>query len=200
MANKYKLVNPYIKGDFESKIEAKNSVEAAKMFYNSLSEHFNNSVPKFYFTIQKGGSTKGKFYHFQVKEKKTNDNVDYNIKPYEIKGEDSAMQAYLKNFESFKGRYNGGARKSSKKSSRKGSKKSSRRRSTRDSSDSESDSDDFYREARSYVPATSQPFYYMYYDPLVYKVDTVFFPTFYAYTSPFLLFNSKSGDYNVILS
>jgi hypothetical protein len=193
MSNKYKLVNPYIKGEFESKIEAKNSVEAAKLFYKNLSEHFNNSVPKFFFTIQKGGSGKGKFYHFQVKEKKTNDNVDYNIKPFEIKGEDGAMKQYLQNFDNFKGRYNGGAKKGSKKNSRKNSRKSSRK--MEDDEDSSSDSDFFYNEALSYVPVASQPFNYIYYDPLLYNVETVFFPTFYAYASPFLIFNAKSGDY-----
>jgi hypothetical protein len=192
MSNKYKLVNPYIKGEFESKIDAKNSVEAAKIFYKNLSEHFNNSVPKFYFTIQKGGSGKGKFYHFQVKEKKSNDSVDYNIKPFEIKGEDNAMTQYLKNFENFKGRYNGGAKRSSKRSSKRGSKRGSK---LSDMDDSSSDSDYFYNEAQSYVPVVSQPFYYIYYDPLLYNVDTVFFPTFYAYASPFLIFNSTSGDY-----
>ena len=43
---------------------------AARKLYKKLSEHFNNSVPKFYFTIQKGGSGKGKFSHFIVKERK----------------------------------------------------------------------------------------------------------------------------------
>ena len=32
MGNKYKLVNPYIKGEFETKLSAKNSVDAAKTF------------------------------------------------------------------------------------------------------------------------------------------------------------------------
>jgi hypothetical protein len=191
MGNKYKLVNPYIKGEFETKIDAKNSVEAAKLFYKNLSEHFNNSVPKFYFTIQKGGSGSGKFYHFEVKEKKTKESVDYSIKPYEIKGEEEAMKNYLNNFENFKGRYNGGARK--------GSRRSSRRSSRHLDDDVSSESDDFYREAKSYVPVTSQPIYYMYYDPLVYKVDTVFFPTFYAYATPYLVFNTRTGDYTVTM-
>ena len=39
MVNKYKLINPYIKGEFESKINASNSLSAAKTFYKSLSEH-----------------------------------------------------------------------------------------------------------------------------------------------------------------
>ena len=175
MSNKYKLVNPYIKGEFETKLSAKNSIEAAKVFYKNLSEHFNNSVPTFYFTIQKGG--KGKFYHFKVKESKTENNVDFSIKPFEIKDEDKSMEAYMSNFNKFKGRYNGGAKR---RGSRKGSKKSSRKY------DSSSDSDDFYRETKSYVPVTNQPIYYMYYDPLVYNVDSLFLPTWYPYISPFV--------------
>ena len=45
--NTYKLVNPYVKGEFKKNIKAKNSIEAAKIFYKNLSEHFNNSIPKF---------------------------------------------------------------------------------------------------------------------------------------------------------
>ena len=198
MGNKYKLVNPYIKGEFKTKLDAKNSVEAAKKFYNNLSEHFNNNVPKFYFTIQKGGSGKGKFYHFEVKEKKVNDSVDYTISPFEIKGEESAMKQYLENFDQFKGRFNGSSRNSeshgARKGSRKGSKKSSKRsrRSSRHYDDDiSSESDDFYREATSYVPVASSPFYYMYYDPLLYKVDSVFIPTYYAYVSPFSEINTR---------
>ena len=53
MVNTYNLVNPCIKGQFNSEIKAKNSLEAAKQLYNNMSEHFNNNVPKFYFSIQK---------------------------------------------------------------------------------------------------------------------------------------------------
>jgi len=193
MSNTYKLVNPYIKGDgFETKIGAKNSLEAAKSFYKSLSEHMSNNVPQFYFTIQKGGGKKGKFYHFLVKEKKVDDNVDFKIAPFEIKGEDEAMKQYLENFDSFKGRYNG--KKGSRRSSRRGSRRSSRRS---DEISSES-SEDFYREAKSYVPVSS-PFYYMYYDPLVYKVDSVFFPTFAYSVGAYYELNTKTGSYVVNL-
>ena len=204
MSNTYKLVNPYLKGeDFETKIDAKNSLDAAKSFYKSLSEHFSNNVPKFYFTIQKGGSGKGKFYHFVVKEKKINDSVDYTIAPFEIKGEEEAMSKYLDNFEQFKGRFQGGAskgRRGSKKSSRRSSRRSSRKSSRRSLSDEiSSDSDDFYREAKSYVPVASSPFYYMYYDPLVYNVDSVFIPTYYAYVSAFSEINTRLGTMTVNL-
>jgi hypothetical protein len=52
MSNMYKLVNPYIQGDMKTSLKSKNSITAAKSFYKGLSEHFNNNIPKFYFTIQ----------------------------------------------------------------------------------------------------------------------------------------------------
>lgn len=193
MSNTYRLVNPYIKGEFKSKVKAKNSAEASKKFYNSLSEHFNNNVPKFYFTIQKGGSGKGKFYHFEVKEKKSSNEVSYSIQPYSIPGETKAVTTFITNFKKFKGRYNatGGSKRKSRKTSRKGSKKGSKKSLKLGELD---DSEDFYRDAVTYVPTTSQPIYYMYYDPLVYKLDSVFIPTWYAYITPYVELNT-SGLY-----
>lgn len=212
MVNTYKLVNPYIKGDFESKISAKNSLEAAKKFYGSLSEHFNNNVPKFHFTIQKGGSKS--FSHFEVSESRSNDEVDYSIRPYTIKGEEGAMNGFLKSFEGFKGRYNGrkGSKRGSKKRRSKGSKKSSRRRSSKKGSKRSSrrssrrtknlrdsiDDDDYMEVSKSYVPTTTQPIYYWYYDPLVYKLDSVYIPTFYAYVTPYVEINSGGLDWYVV--
>jgi hypothetical protein len=40
MSNSYVLVNPHIEGKFKNKITAKNSVEAGRVFYKSLSKHF----------------------------------------------------------------------------------------------------------------------------------------------------------------
>jgi hypothetical protein len=180
MVNKYKLVNPYIKGEFESKIDASNSLEAAKTFYKNLSEHFSNNVPKYYFTVQKGGSGKGKFYHFEVKEHKNEDEVKYSIKPYKLKNEDKATEQFIENFDKFKGRFNG------KGGAKKGRKSKPKRRSSKRDSDSESsDSYDYYRESKSYVATSSQPFYYMYYDPLVYQLDYVYLPTWNAYVTPY---------------
>ncbi len=108
------------------------------------------------------------------------------------------MKNYLSNFDNFKGRYNGGAkRRGSKRSSKSSSKRGSKRSMYED--DSTTDSSEYYREATTYVPVVSQPFTYMYYDPIVYQVDTVFFPTFYSYNTPFLLFNANVGDYTVVM-
>ena len=82
MVNSYVLVNPHIEGNLKTKIKASNSLEAANNLYKNLSEHFSNSVPEFYFTIQKGSSGEGKMYHFKVKESKKNDEVSYSVAPY----------------------------------------------------------------------------------------------------------------------
>ena len=218
MVNTYKLVNPYIRGEFDTKMKTKNSIEAARKFYNSLSEHFNNSVPKFYFTIQKGGSSKGKFYHFEVEESRKGDDVDFSIRPLEVEDKEKTDKLFVTNFKQFKGRYNKN-KKSSKHTSRNSKRGSSKKRKSkrgsskkrrskrRSKDDSSSDSprgsfgdfeeDDFYRSALEYVPVASQPISYLYYDPLIYNLDSVFFPTFYAYLSPYVEFNTRYGDYTM---
>lgn len=196
MVNSYKLVNPYIKGDFETKVKSKNSLEAAKKFYNALSEHFNNSVPKFYFTIQKGGSNKGKFFHFEVNEDRKSDEVNFSIKPFNIDGEESAVRGFIDNFKEFKGRFKGGAKRRSKRRSSK--RRSSKRRSSKRRSSNNLDidlnpHDDSYATALRLVSTTSQPISYLYYDPLIYRLPSVFIPTFYAYLSPYVEINTRDG-------
>lgn len=189
MSNSYTLVNPFIQGEFKSTIKSTNSVNAAKVFYKNLSEHFNNSIPKFYFTIQKGGSGNGKYYHFIVKEKKgENDEVKFKVAAYNLPKEE-AINTFKKNLTNFKNKFEQAGGKV-KKNSKKGSKKGKSRKSL-DDSDSDSDldsSEDFYRRAQTYQPVVTPPLYYWWYDPGVYSLDSVFVPTFYPYASPFIHF------------
>ncbi len=180
MVNTYLLVNPHIEGNFKSKIKAKNSNEAANIFYKNLSEHFNNSVPKFHFTIQKGSSGEGKFYHFQVKENRENNEVTFNVKPLAIKGEEEAIKRFQTKLENFKSKMNqdGGKSKKSKKS---------KDDSDSDSSDWDASPDDLYRRAKSY--SINQPIYYWWYDPFVYRLDSIYIPTFYSYVTPYIELN-----------
>jgi len=179
MVNSYVLVNPHIEGNFKSKIKARNSNEAANIFYKNLSEHFNNFVPRFNFSIQKGSSGNGKYYHFEVKEKMEDKEVSFKVKQIDINGESEVISSFKNKLENFKAKMNqdGGKKKKSKKSKKHMS----------DDSDSDLDdsSEDFYRRARSYVPAT-QPIYYWWYDPYVYRLDSVYIPTFYSYVKPYI--------------
>jgi len=176
MTNSYVLVNPYIKGDFKNEIKAENSKLAAQQFYKNLSEHFNNAVPKFYFTIQKGNSGKGKYYHFQTKEKRSNDEVNFIIKPYELKNQD--MGQFKNRLANFKSKFEQAGGKKHKKTSKHD-----------DSSESSSSSSEYYKRVDTYIPLVNQPIYYWWYDPYVYKLDSIFIPTFYAYVTPTIELN-----------
>ena len=175
MVNSYVLVNPYIDGSFKSEVKARNSQEAAKMLYTSLSEHFNNSIPNFYFSIQKGKSSNAKLYHFKVKESRENDVVDFSIKPINIKDEPTANSEFKGRLEEFKNKMKQGG----------GKHKKDHNDDSSDDSDSLSSSTEYYSRARQYVP--TQPFYYYWYDPNVYRLDSVFIPSFYSYNIPFYL-------------
>lgn len=174
MVNSYHLVNPHIEGNFKSKVKAMNSNEAANLFYKNLSEHFNNSVPSFHFTIQKGSSGSGKYYHFKVKENRKANQVSFSVKPMEIKGLD--MDSFRSKLDNFKTKIaqGGGEKSKSKKQSK-----------DDDDSDWDDSSEEFYSRAKSYVPVT-QPIYYWWYDPSLYRLDSIFIPTFYSYITPYI--------------
>jgi len=176
MVNTYCLVNPYIKGEMKTKIKAKNSHEAANIFYKNLSEHFNNSVPKFMFTIQKGSSGDGNLYHFQVNEQKESDKDEVN---YSIKIINNLVSNKTDDFkgklDDLKNKFNhmGGEETKKKK---------------KDDSDSDSESDEkFYKIARKYIyNKTAVPIYYWWYYPYLYPSRSLYIPTFYPYITPYI--------------
>lgn len=176
MVNTYRLVNPHIKGEFKNSLKTKNSIEAGKKFYKSLSEHFNNNIPEFYFTIQKGSSGSGKYYHFKVKEEREGEEVNFSIEPYKIKGEKKAITKFNGGLEKFINKV-GGAKK--------------KKRKTKKKKDSDSDldddsSDDYYTRASTYIPSVNYPIYYWWYDPYLYNLNSIYIPTFYAYVTPYI--------------
>ena len=182
MVNSYILVNPHIEGAFERKIKAQNSREASNNFYKSLSEHFNNSVPTFHFTIQKGSSGNGKLYHFEVKESRKKKEVTFSINPLNIQNEDESIQRFRKNLANFKSKF-------SQDGGKKHHKKHHKKDDSSDSTDSSSDSDYLIRAKKSYN--TTQPIYYWWYDPYLYNIDYLYIPTFYSYVTPYIELNLR---------
>jgi len=184
MSNSYFLVNPYIQGEFKNKIKADNSVEGARQFYKALSEHFNNAVPKFYFTIQKGGSGKGKYYHFKVTEQRKNNNVSFTLESHDIIGNND-IDSFSNRLNEFKNKFaqSGGKKKKSKKS-----KKSKYVSESESESESEiiSDSSSYndYKKINTLISNVNQPIYYWWYDPSIYKLQSYYIPTFYSYVTP----------------
>ena len=200
MVNSYQLVNPMIEGKFKSNIKAQNSNEAANLFYNKLSEHFNNSVPEFHFTIKKGSGEGEKYYHYEVKEQRKNNEIQYSIKNFEIQDNKTTMDNFKIKLDKFKSKFanaqtdtdtdtdtkqKGGKKKIKKKSKK--SKKDDSGSDSESSSDTESifDSDNLYKRAKKYLPV-NQPIYYWWYDPYVYRLDSVYIPTFYSYVTPYI--------------
>jgi hypothetical protein len=175
--NSYVLINPCIEGKFKKSTKTKNSAEAAQFFYKNLSEHFNNAVPKFHFTIQKGGSGTGKMYHFEVKEQRSKQEVTFTINPFTVQG--GNIDKFNERLSTFKNKFAQAGGKHHKKHHKK---------SKNDDSDSESSSSssDVYKVARSYTPVLNQPFYYWWYDPYVYNLDSFWIPTFYSYVTPYI--------------
>ena len=186
MVNTYNLVNPCIKGQFKSEIKAKNSLEAAKQLYNDMSQHFNNNVPKFYFSIQKGKSGNGKVYHFKVKESKNGDDIDFSIEQYNMRGMEKANKSLLTKLSNFNDRFNsqsGGAGKKKKRSKKKKPTKK-KKRTKKKKNDSDSSESEYEFKTGNYISTVDHPIYYWWYDPTVYSVDSIYVPTFYSYVTP----------------
>ena len=185
MSNTYKLVNPFIQGDLKTTVTSKNSVAAAKSLYANLSEHFNNNIPKFYFTIQKGGSGTGKYYHFLVKEvKDKSDEVKFNVEPLILKDDSKIISNFESKLKIFKNKFEQAGGKLKKR----GSKKSSKRILDDDDLDS---SEELYMRVQTYKPVVSAPLAYWWYDASVYNLNSIYMPTFYSYAMPYLYVNFK---------
>ena len=191
MSHTYVLVNPLIKGKLKTNIKAKNSLNAAKTLYKSLSEHFNNNVPQFYFTIQKGSSGKGKYYHFEVKESRSAEDVSFQIEQFTSKVLDKTEKQFTKKLTQFNKKFDkqhGGNLIGGKKKRKSKSKSKSKKDDDDDdssSSESSSDSDDYLTAYHS-APVYEYPIYHWWYDPYVYSLDYLYVPTFYSYLTPYL--------------
>ena len=105
---KYELVNPYIIGSFDRVVSASNSLQAAHLTYQSLSQHFSEHLPRFKFTLQRvksdyqtGGGKDSDYIHFELFETKSKKNykgIEYVIKPISSSLNIDNFQQKLQNF------------------------------------------------------------------------------------------------------
>jgi hypothetical protein len=111
MSKRYELVNPYILGTFDRKINANNSLEAAHIAYQNLSQYFTNHMPRFKFSLQRvkkdnymtGGGKGEDYLHFETYEKKSHKDkdvkgIEYAIKPIKSQVNIDNFQQKLQNF------------------------------------------------------------------------------------------------------
>jgi hypothetical protein len=178
--SKYQLVNPVITGKFQDTYEASTSIDAAKQFWNELTgnNYITNNVPQFMFTLEK--TSDSSLHHFLVKEKATSAEskfADYSIE--EVKLDLTAAQVKEFKNEVAKVHKKMGGR------SQEGGKKKHRKRYEEDDSDSSSsDEDDLIDYIR--MKRFNQPIVHWWYTPTLYKVPTLFTPTFVAPLYPYV--------------
>lgn len=187
--NTYRLVNPYIVGDMQTEVKARNSVNAAKELYKNLSEHVNNNIPEFHITIQKGVLGKGKYYSFRIREEKDGDKVSTSFKPVSLKDEDEKYRGLERSLKDFASTHLTGGAKKSKKSKSKPKKSKSKKSIEDDDEDifNDDDSEDFYKRTSKFVPILNHPIDVFYYNPHLYRPRRFYVPTFYSYLTPYIL-------------
>jgi len=106
MSKTYELVNPFILGTFDRKFNAENSLQAAHIAYQSLSQYFTGHMPRFKFSLQRvkknymtGGGKESDYLHFETFEKKLeNKGIEYAIKPINSDVNIDNFQQKLQNF------------------------------------------------------------------------------------------------------
>ena len=195
--NTYKLVNPHIEGSVNTTVKAKNSSAASKKIYKEISKHFNSSVPNFFFTIQKGGSGKGKYYSYRVRETFEAENeVNSEFKLIEVSNVDSKMKKFKSQVKKVVDQQDGGAKKKKSKrtKSKSKSKRSKRSKSYMDDEFDTLDDLDYYRspyedpyyllQPSLYLQTSSSKVNYWLYNPVVYETELVTIPTLYSYVNP----------------
>jgi hypothetical protein len=176
----YKLVNPVIIGTFDSKFNAPSAENAAKNFWEKLTEngkYISGNVPSFLFTLME--TKNNALHHFKVQELPDGKFAEYTIDKIDVKLTKTQKDKFL----------NGVKDVVSTHTVLSGGKKKRRRRdkddsSSSSSSSSSSDDDDLFRYLR--VKSIPTPISYWWYAPTIYNVPKIFNPTFVAPVSPYV--------------
>jgi hypothetical protein len=188
MVQEFTLINPQIVGNYNTTFSGKNAESAAEAAWLSLSKHITNNVPQFAMTLKGGGS---QLHHFLVKESAdgTSKLADYTIQSVE-----SSMSAQQeKNLIAHSSKM----AKLSHDDEQSGGRKHRKHHDDDDddsSSSSSSDSDDLYEKVKLFkYRRLNQPFVYWWYNPLIYKVDSFYIPTFSLPLTPYVEINVNSS-------
>ena len=161
----YILVNPRLSNSSINS-KKKNQSEAAEDIWSQLSSNIKNYTPKFYFTIQEGGSSK--LTHFIIKESIENERVKYNLK--EFKGKKIDTSTFLNELKQEGGKKH----------------KHKHRHDDDDDDDDNSSSSSSSSEVVFTFPAgkTHKNLLNLTYYPTIYGVPNVLFPTFATTFAP----------------
>lgn len=173
----YQVINPCITGKFNTSYSGKTPLEAATNFWDSLSNHITNNVPKFAFTMEGGD---GRLHHFIVEErvsKKNTHDGKINISELSLGLTADKISAFKNMCNKAKNNKFGGAHKK------------------RYKDDDSSDSDDEINEEDHELDKklnllkfrnVSQPIPYVWYFPAVYEINKIYIPTFKIPLTPYV--------------
>lgn len=181
----YYLVNPVIGGSLKTKFTGKNNLDAANKAYTTLSEHFNNNMPEFYFTLQEISSDKvqigaGKvsdYKHFLVKETKKENQVNYRLVEHKVSNNTEQFKNFKKEIKNLAQKAQLGGHK---------------KHSYDDESDSDSDElfgdndDEMYFPKMKRSTILSDPISFWWYDPYVFRIKKYHVPTWVAPLAPYV--------------
>ena len=177
------LVNPYIEGNPQidgslPKLYRASSAEgAAKEAWKNMSKYFSGSLPTFHITLARASN--GAYHHFKVKEQEKKGTIDYNIIPHVVNVPPETLARFKQNLEDAKSKGMSFSKKiTSKKSKKNTDAKMDGGRHKDDSSSSEDEDEDYYNYNRRKRILEKQPIIYFWYDPTIYGVDKIWYPSF----------------------
>ena len=198
---KLKLVNPLLIGQFNTTYDVSKPLDAAVNFWNDLSTHVTNNIPKMRITFLDEKSKE--LYHFKIDERinSGSKNVNFTVKEENHKLTNKEKENFLaevakeeKAIRDKAEKQSGGAKVKNAPSKNASSKKNyevSSSSSSSDLSSSSSDSDssddedgdlyDFSKYRR-----LTQPIIYYGYRPFLYKIRRFYTPTFVVPITPYI--------------
>jgi hypothetical protein len=188
---KFELINPILAGNIKTTFEASKPEKAAQSFWETLTSDKRlivNELHRFMFTLRGGGGNKNDLHHFEVREKQTGGNVQYEIAnvtdEVQSKINSDEMNEFLKEVEKVKTQLNGV--KGGGDDDEKDKKKKKRYKDLEEDSSSSSSSDDEFDYARLRRRGLSTPISYWWYSPLIYRVRKIFTPVFVQPVAPYV--------------
>ena len=182
----FSLVNPHIEGGFKTVVSGHNAQDAAQKVWDRLSKYITNNLPKFGFTIERVSDKK--LFHFLVKESISEGLVDYKLIEHDVNLTDQEIKDLRDKIQSFRDSQNGG--------------KHNRKNKDKDKADDSDDSDELDLDDSSEVYAKvmhkkfvhqAQPIVYFWYNPLIYRLDYLYVPTFITPLTPYIQIHLSSA-------
>jgi len=180
---KFKLINPVVTGTFVSVFESDSPDKAAKLCWDALTsdgKYISGNIPKFLFTLQSASDKE--LHHYMVKEEPAETSANYSIDKINLNLTKEQKRDFLADVQ----RAKKNSAKMMKTTVQDGGKH--RKRYEEDDSSSSSDSDTDLDDMFKYIRLRNavRPIMHWWYTPSIYKVDTIYSPTFVSPLSPYV--------------